>query len=164
MVTCVKSIVHSKNLLTEMGFEQFCDEPVPTIGDNIQYVTLCHENKVTFGNKVYTLDLHYSKEMYVGGIICPRWIGTDENWVDIMAKAVCGAKTKTLRPKFTGYGDKPLEDPPPPALSRTKCVPSQKYSVESSHGASTSATVDVHGDRPHGRWGFTPKWVSEWCG
>ena len=164
LVTCVKSIVHSKNLLTEMGFEQFCDEPVPTIGDNIQCVTLCHENKVTSGNKFYTLDLHYSKEMYIGGIICPRWIGTDENWADIMTKAVCGAKTKTLRPKFTGYGDKPLEDPPPPALNRTKCVPFQKYRVESSHGASTSATVDVHDDRPHGRWGFTPKWMSEWCG
>jgi hypothetical protein len=66
LVTCVKSIVHSKNLLTEMGFEQFCDEPVPTIGDNVQCVTLCHEKKVTSGNKFSTLDLHYSKEMCVG--------------------------------------------------------------------------------------------------
>jgi hypothetical protein len=76
----------------------------------------------------------------------------------------CGTKTKTLHPKFTGYGDKPLENSPPPALNRTKCVPFHKYSVKSFHGASTSATVDVHGDRPHGRWGFTAKWMSEWCG
>ena len=121
--------------------------------------------------------------MYVGGIICPRWIGTDENWADIMTKAVCGAKTTTLRPKFTGYGDQPLEAPPPPALNRTKCVPFQKYSVnkeqevgasgatdhsieltDSSHGTSTSAIVDVHDDQPHRRWGFTPKWMSEWRG
>jgi hypothetical protein len=53
--------------------------------------------------------------------------------------------------KFTGYGDRPLEDPSPPALNLTKCVSFQKYRVDSSHGASTSATVDVHGDRPHGR-------------
>jgi hypothetical protein len=36
-------------------------------------------------------------------------------------------------------------------VSKVQCGPS--------HGASTSATVDVHDGRPHGRWGFTPKWI-----
>ena len=36
--------------------------------------------------------------------------------------------------------------------------------TDSSHGTSTSAIVDVHDDQPHRRWGFTPKWMSEWRG
>ena len=99
-------------MLVEMGFGSWAtDSALPVIGDNAAAIALCMKDILTLGNRFYTKDLHYSKDQYDRGIICPRKIPTDDNIADGFTKSLPTCKHELFTPQLCGYSDIPATPP-----------------------------------------------------
>jgi hypothetical protein len=108
LAAACKATVWVRHMLTEMGFGRWAvDSPTPIMGDNAAAIALCKNDILTIGNRFYTKDLHYSKDQYDRGIICPRKIHTDLNISDGMTKALPTDKHELFTPQLCGYADIP---------------------------------------------------------
>jgi hypothetical protein len=109
--TC-KAGVWVRHMLVEMGFGSWAvATALPVIGDNAAAIALCKKDILTLGNRFYTKDLHYSKDQYDRGIICPRKIPTDDNISDGFTKSLPACKHELFTPQLCGYEDIPATPP-----------------------------------------------------
>jgi hypothetical protein len=110
-----KTVVHLRNVLTDMGFGHYVTEPTTLLGDNAAATSLGREKMLTPGNKWFTRDLHYSREQCELQQTDPRWIGTEGNLADDFTKAVDGGIHKKHIYLIKGYDPVGLPLPPPRA-------------------------------------------------
>ena len=99
-----------------MSFPEVCDEPTPAAGDNYTATTQLQEQRFTDCNRFYITDYFYCVELYRLGKFTPYCVQTNDNNVDIYTKSVPPQIMRTLRPRETGYSDRPL---PPVDMSVT---------------------------------------------
>ena len=92
-----------RDLLREMGFAEYVEEPTLIFGDNRAANLLCEEDIVTLGNQFIRLPFHYTKEQIRARECMVRWIGTDENTADLMTKASSRQVYEKLAPRLLGY-------------------------------------------------------------
>jgi hypothetical protein len=67
-----KGTMWIRHLVADMGFAAWVSLPTPLLGDNNAAITLARNDILTQGNRFYTPDLHYAKEVYENGWCCPR--------------------------------------------------------------------------------------------
>ena len=94
-----------RDLIKEMGFNQWVTEPTALMGDNDQATRWSVENMVTTGNKCIRTEYHWVKESYEEGDISPQRIETARNLSDCMTKALPREVIDRLVGGLTGYED-----------------------------------------------------------
>jgi hypothetical protein len=103
-----------RDLIKEMGFNQWVTEPTALMGDNDQATRWSVENMVTTGNKCIRTEYHWVKESYEEGDISPQRIETARNLSDCMTKALPREVIDRLVGGLTGYEDIPSAPGPAP--------------------------------------------------
>ena len=81
-------IIWMRKLCTELGFSEFCDEPVPTHGDNDMATGLIRENRHTPANRMILREFHLVQQYCRDGYIDPLRVNTKRNPSDLLTKAV----------------------------------------------------------------------------
>ena len=103
-----------RDLIKEMGFNQWVTEPTALMGDNDQATRWSVEKMVTTGNKCIRTEYHWVKESYEEGDISPQRIETARNLSDCMTKALPREVIDRLVGGLTGYEDIPSAPGPAP--------------------------------------------------
>ena len=80
-------IIWMRKLCTELGFSEFCDEPVPTHGDNDIATGLIRENRHTPANRMILREFHLVQQYCRDGYIDPLRVNTKRNPSDLLTKA-----------------------------------------------------------------------------
>jgi hypothetical protein len=106
-----KTCVYIQDLLTQMGFPECCDGPVPAGGDNVTATSQLSQERITERNRFYLTDLHFLREIFELGRFMPYWIHGAVNGADIYTKAVPRQILLKLRDMETGYSADVLPDP-----------------------------------------------------
>jgi hypothetical protein len=96
-----------------MGFAAWVSLPTPLLGDNNAAITLARNDILTQGNRFYTPDLHYAKEVYENGWCCPRKVASEDNVSDGGTKCVTTSIFIRHQPMVLGYGKLPPIPPTP---------------------------------------------------
>ena len=107
LTAACKATVWVRHVLTDMGFQRFVNMPSPILGDNTAAIALARNEILTLGNRFYTKDLHYAKEVYKGGICCPRKVDTKDNISDGMTKSLPVSTFLLHVDMMTGYAELP---------------------------------------------------------
>jgi hypothetical protein len=80
-----------RKLCTELGFSEFCDEPVPTHGDNDMATSLIRENRHTPANRMILREFQLVQQYCRDGYIDPLRVNTKRNPCDLLTKSVTEA-------------------------------------------------------------------------
>lgn len=115
--TCKKTR-HLRALLAEMHLSHWCDGPTPLMGDNLNANKHAREPNLTSGNMFYDKELHFAKESFDRGHVCPRYVNTKDNLADPFTKCVTGPDHEHLVTRLCGnHVDGHPEPPPAPPNS-----------------------------------------------
>ena len=108
-----REVVWLRNLLTEMGLEQYVQEPTIIEGDNLQANRWASSDLITTGNKFIERDYFKVKEWIEAGHLEPRHVPGKENPADLLTKIVDVPTQQHLGPWLSG---KKMLNEPGPAL------------------------------------------------
>ena len=99
-----------RELLTDLGLQEWVKRPTLCIGDNRNARDWANEKMITEGNQ--HLDRHYFmiRERVQQGEICPVWIEGKHNPADVGTKPIDGTVTRELQPYISGMQEIPLPD------------------------------------------------------
>ena len=81
-----KTCVYIQDLLTQMGFPECCDGPVPAGGDNVTATSQLSQERITERNRFYLTDLHFLREIFELGRFMPYWIHGAVNGAGVRQK------------------------------------------------------------------------------
>ena len=98
-----QNIVWMRQLMKEMGLEEYIKYPTPLWADNKPANILSREDIVTSGNQYIYLPYHYNKEAIEQGISYVFDIPSRLNISDLMTKSVNSNTLKQLIGAITGY-------------------------------------------------------------
>ena len=107
-----KAVMWMRQLLMEMGLQEYIPAPTPMLGDNDQATLLSQQDMVTNGNKFYLLDYHYGKEQVKEGHTSTRRVDTKSNYSDMFTKAVPKADLDRLGEVVKGNQGLHQDTPP----------------------------------------------------
>lgn len=88
--------------------------PIPVLGDNNAAISLAKNDILTAGNRFYTPDLHFCKEMHEQGLMCYRKVKSEDNISDSMTKMVTTQIHQRHVLMINGYEQQPPIPGPPP--------------------------------------------------
>ena len=108
-----REVVWLRNLLAEMGLEQYLQEPTIIEGDNLQANRWASSDLITTGNKFIERDYFKVKEWIEAGYMEPRHVPGKENPADLLTKIVDVPTQQHLGPWLSG---KKMLNEPGPAL------------------------------------------------
>jgi hypothetical protein len=97
------SVVWMRQLLHEMGLDEFINKPTPVWADNRPANILSREDVITAGNQYIYLQYHYNKEVQELGFIKVMFIPTKWNISDLLTKVTGTSELAILMPPLTGY-------------------------------------------------------------
>ena len=101
------------NLLGDIGLKSWVSMPIPVLGDNNAAISLAKNDILTAGNRFYTPDLHYNKEMHEQGLMCYRKVKSEDNISDSMPKMVTTQIHQRHVLMINGYEHQPPIPGPP---------------------------------------------------
>ena len=102
-----REVVWLRNLLTEMGLEQYVQEPTIIEGDNLQANRWASSDLITTGNKFIERDYFKVKEWIEAGHLEPRPVPGKENPADCCESALWALGDPGPRLRIFGGGFRP---------------------------------------------------------
>ena len=114
MAMCSKATRWIMNLLGDIGLKSWVSMPIPVLGDNNAAISLAKNDILTAGNRFYTPDLHFCKEMHEQGLMCYRKVKSEDNISDSMTKMVTTQIHQRHVLMINGYEQQPPIPGPPP--------------------------------------------------
>ena len=103
MARCSKAVIWLRQLLEEIGDEEYVSYPTFLFGDNVQANNLCQEHFTSTGNQYIYIPYHFNREVYDLGLIKVFWVRSGFNVADLMTKALSYQKAKGLLAYLLGY-------------------------------------------------------------
>ena len=100
---CSKSVSWMRDLLEEMGLQEWCKEATWTFGDNDTATNLAREDLVTRANRYYKKDAHFSKKAFECGVTNPLRVCTADNLADPFTKSLPVQAVERLVPSLKGH-------------------------------------------------------------
>jgi hypothetical protein len=92
-----------RDLLEEMGLQEWCKEATWTFGDNDTATNLAREDLVTRANRYYKKDAHFSKKAFECGVTNPLRVCTADNLADPFTKSLPVQAVERLVPSLKGH-------------------------------------------------------------
>jgi hypothetical protein len=105
MFYAIKAIVWLRQLMEEMGWNEYITSPTVVFGDNICANRLCKEHFVSTRNQHIYTPYHWVHEAVVNGFAEIKWCKTEFNLADLFTKSVPRQVIIKLVNILTGYGD-----------------------------------------------------------
>jgi hypothetical protein len=113
LAAACKKTRHIRSLLAEMQLQDWCTGPTPLMGDNLNANKHAREPNLTSGNMYYEKELHFAKESFDRGLVCPRYINTKSNLADPFTKCITGPDHENLVTRLCGNHPDGIPEPPP---------------------------------------------------
>jgi hypothetical protein len=105
MFYAIKAIVWLRQLMEEMGWNEYITSPTVVFGDNICANRLCKQHFVSTRNQHIYTPYHWVREAVVNGFAEIKWCKTEFNLADLFTKSVPMQVIIKLVNILTGYGD-----------------------------------------------------------
>ena len=99
-----KFIVWMRQLLEEMGWNEYVRKPVVLFGDNVCANRLCKGHVVSTRNQHIYVPYHWVRQAVRDGHIEIKWTRTECNLSDVFTKAVPLSVVRKLVRVLTGHG------------------------------------------------------------
>ena len=96
-----------RNLLRDMGLNEYVAEPTVLLGDNKQAGKWGREDMITNGNRFIERQYYKVRDWIRKGELDSRWINTKLNCSDIMTKAVSTETADTMGSMLSGMTEFP---------------------------------------------------------